>query len=314
MTLKDSVSDGAISSEYVVVSDTLHILSCFTRRERMEDYRKMKNNQKSGNKIIAVVASVCIICATSTTTYATNRFDLKDMLINKTGFPSVSTEKLISLQGFADSNECKAIDEWNSFRANYDKDLALLKKVGNGPTGLDPKYDLYNVYTQEMADKLDQIVKKYGLALHSSLNTEITTEELIQKVGSGNFLGTANTNEATYLYEDGTFHIDGYANLDSGLKIDYQFNNYKKGTFNAVVLNIGNIEDYDQWSYTTICGTNVHLALSPKKSLIIADLGSSFMTINVLAGTASGFLDEQGKITSSDLEELSNSFNFSLIK
>ncbi len=325
-----------------------------TKSFNLEDYKKMKIKQKRINKIVAAAAAACIILITSSSVYASNMFGLKDMLIgnintttadgnvsrnnssdvnNKpqnnisesmddnaasensvTEEPLASPYEYISLQGFADTNESKAVAEWTNFRENYDRDGALLAQVGNGPTGLDSKYDLYLVYTQEMADKLDEIVKKYNLSLHSSIIDITNTDELIQKAGSGNFLGTANTAYSTYMYEDGTFHFDGCANLDNGLKIDYQFMNCRKGAFTDTILNIGSIKDYEEWSYTTTGGITVNLAISPGKALIIADLGDSFITINVLAGTEHGFLDDNGKITSSDLESFSNTFDFSLIK
>jgi hypothetical protein len=233
---------------------------------------------------------------------------------NVSGQQEAPPAEMISLQGFADSNESKAVAEWTNFRDNYDQDGTLLDKVGNGPTGLDSRFDLYSVYTQEMADKLDEIVKKYNLTLHSSLTIIENTEELIQKAGTGDFLGSANTANSTYMYEDGTFHIDGSANLENGTAIDYQFMNCKKGTFTDTILNIGSIKNYKEWSYKTTSGITVILALSPKKSLIIADLGEAFITVNVLAGTDYGFLDEEGKIIASDLEALADSFDFTLIK
>ncbi len=325
-----------------------------TKNFNMEDYKKMKIKQKRINKIVAAAAFVCIILVTSSSVYASNMFGLKDMLIGiitptsansnvsqsnssdenniaqnntsesindntvsenrVTDKPVASPYEYISLQGFADSNESKAVAEWTNFCESYDRDGVLLAQVGNGPTGLDSKYDLYLVYTQEMADKLDEIVKKYNLSLHSSIIDITNTDELIQKAGSGNFLGMANTAYSTYMYEDGTFHFDGCANLDNGLKIEYQFMNCKKGAFTDTILNIGSIKDYDEWTYTTTSGITVNLAISPNKSLIIADLGDSFITINVLAGTEHGFLDDNGKITSSDLESFANTFDFSLIK
>lgn len=317
-----------------------------------EDYKNMKKKYGHTGKIIAAAASVCIILAASTTVYATNAMGLRDMLIgnssttteknkesqgnqsdtvnnvsdntenlegntsadNITPDPFVYQEELISLQGFADSNESKAVAEWTNFCDSYDQDGALLAQVGNGPTGLDPKYDLYLVYTQEMADKLDEILEKYNLALHTTFIDISSEEEFIQKAGTGNFLGPVNTAYSTYMYEDGTFHFDGGAILDSGKSIDYQFMNCKKGSFTDVILNIGNIDDYKEWSYETTCGVTVRLAISPYKSLIITDLGDSFITVNVLAGTAYGFLDEEGKITSADLEALADSFDYTLIK
>jgi hypothetical protein len=318
----------------------------------MEDNKKMKNKHKQSLKILAVAASVCIILAASSTVYATNMFGLKDMLIGNTNSPSTNSTvkqnnnsdpipadendnaetvednvypvdtitavptppvEFISLQGFADSNESKAVAEWTNFCDGYDQDVSLLAEVGNGPTGLDAKYNLYLVYTQEMADKLDEIIDKFNLSLHSTINF-LSTDELIQQAGTGNFLGTANTAYSTYMYEDGTFHFDGAAHLANGVAIDYQFMNCKKGSFTDVILNVGSINDYEEWTYTTTSGTTVLLAISPSKSLIITDLGNSFITVNVLAGTEHGFLDDSGKITSTDLEAFANTFDFSLIK
>lgn len=316
----------------------------------IEDYTKVKNKQKHVFRI-ATAACVCILLAASSTVYAMNIFGLKDMIISNRNIPTPAVTEgqednadtwnnaqgeaspnnaaptgnssadpfvssnvdLISLQGFADCNESKAVREWTEFSDNYDQDGTLLTQVGNGPTGLDERYSLYLVYTQEMADKLDEIVGKYNLNLHSSIIILNSQEELIEKAGNGNFLGTANKTGGAYMYEDGTFHYDGSAAFD-GLLIDYQFMNCKKGSFTDVILNIGNINDYQEWSYKTDCGITVRLAMSPYKSLVIADMDSSFITINVLAGTEHGFLDDAGKITASDLELFANSFDYTLLK
>ncbi len=314
----------------------------------LEDYMKVKKRHRQVFRI-AAVACACILLTATTTVYSMNIFGLKDMIISKpsvptpaiTEYPEYTSDTgsdaqenatgdititpvvsdpfisndvdLISLQGFSDCNESKAVREWTEFCDNYDMDGTLLAQVGNGPTGLDDRYSLYLVYTQEMADKLDEIVGRYNLNLHSSIIIIDSQEELIEKAGNGNFLGTANRTGGAYMYEDGTFHYDGSAGFD-GLLIDYQFMNCKKGSFTDVILNIGNLEDYREWSYMTDCGITVRLAISPYKSLVIADLGSSFITINVLAGTEYGFLDEAGKITASDLELFANSFDYTLLK
>lgn len=313
----------------------------------LEEYKKKKLKRKYRYRLTVAAASIGIILVTSSSVYASNLFGLKDMLLRNistidsdyeavednspdiTSNPATSENssednaagespsypyELISLQGFADSNESKAVAEWTRFCENYDQDGSLLAQVGNGPTGLDSRYDLYLVYTQEMADKLEQIVKKYDLSLHSSITDITSNEELLQYAGSGNFLGTANTAYSTYMYEDGTFHFDGAAALDNGVNIDYQFMNCKKGSFTDTILNIGKIEDYKEWRYKTTNDITVDLAISPDKSLIIVDLGSSFITVNVLAGTESGFLSPEGKITAADLEAFTDSFDFSLMK
>ena len=73
---------------------------------------------------------------------------------------------MISLQGFSDTPEFLAAKEWSDFEDSYDKDGKILDKVGNKATKWDDKYGAYCVYSQEMADKIDEIVSKYKLTLH----------------------------------------------------------------------------------------------------------------------------------------------------
>lgn len=292
-----------------------------TVRIEMEDFEKMRPVHRSGRKSVAVAAIVCLIVAFSATAYAMNLFGLKDLVLKKEEIKTVDNntaiaeettvpQEMISLQGFSDSKEYKAVAEWITFRDSYDQDGAILSKIGNGPTGLDDKYNLYSVYTQEMVDKLEEIVKKYDLKLHRNIEFDINTQELCSKAGIGDFLGTANTPESIYLYEDGTFHIDGYAVLDNRMKINYQFMNCIKGSFTDVILNIGSMADYQEWTYTTSEGISLSLSISPQKALVIANLDNSFVTINVLTMPPFG---EPGQIKASDLEQFAETFDFSAL-
>lgn len=55
-----------------------------------------------------------------------------------------------------------------------------------------------------------------------------------------------------------------------------------KSAFDGVALNIGDLNQYDEWTYTVKDGTEVLLALSEEKALIIADLPTHFATVNIL--------------------------------
>lgn len=296
----------------------------------MEDFKMMKPVHRIKKRILLLAAAVCLVVAGSVSALATNLFGLKDLVLNSRNegtvhvgdpgtvpeaegsdtpvykLPMPSPMDLISLQGYSDSKEYKAIMEWNAFCESYDQDGALLAKVGNGPTGLDSKYDLYLVYTQEMADKLDEIVTRYGLKLHKTLDL-IDADVFFDRVGKGDFLGEGNTTYGGYIYEDGTFHMEGFAVVGE-IIMDYQLMNCMKGSFTDVYLNVGDANAYDEWTYTTASGVAVSLSLGPTKCLVIADLGESFLTVNVLCGT-----DDQG-VTASDLENFANTFDFSALK
>lgn len=291
-------------------------------RIELEDVQTVNRPHRTKKGLVALAATICLILSCSVTAYAMNLLGLKDLVLNKDSIEvtyndiseTTKPQQMISLQGYPESNEYKACEEWTAFRTSYDQDGALLEQVGNSSTPFDQKYGLYNVYTQEMADKLDEITAKYGLALYSTVEAISSNEELFSKAGTGDFLGTKNKNVGAFIYDDGSFHIDGDAVLSNGIEIPYQFMSYKKGTFSDVLLNIGNALDYDEWSYKTASGITVSLAIGPEKSVVILETEKSFVTINVLAGTETGFLDQIGKITVSDLEAFSDSFDFSVLK
>lgn len=94
-----------------------------------------------------------------------------------------------------------------------------------------------------------------------------------------------------------------------GRSFDYQIMNCKKGSFTDTLLNIGDADDYTEWSYQTASGETVCLASSPDKCLIFADLKDSFVTVNVLERTA----EDSGNVTAESLQELADSFDFSML-
>lgn len=216
---------------------------------------------------------------------------------------------MISLQGYSDSPEYQAMVEWTAFCDGYDPDKTILKQVGNGPTGLESRYQMYSAYTREMADALDEIVQRHGLKLHTELWDILSREDLFRQAG-GAFLSEDHRAYSAYMYEDGTFHYDGDWLRPSGEILEYQFQNCRKGCFTEISLNIGQVEEYAQWEYQTSCGVTVTLALSGHKGLIIADLGSAFVTANVLAGS-----DEwSGGMTREEMEGLADSIDCSVLQ
>ena len=266
-----------------------------------------------------VAAAAVMVVLLAGTAFATDFFGLGSIRVedpfSATAAPTVepaaetalSAQDSIALQGLPDSPEFLATAEWMSFLSGYDTDRSQLNALGNAVTGLEEKYGLYFVYTQEMADALDEIVERYGLKLHSSIRFFDTADELYKLSGTGAFLGSTPMNG--YLYEDGSFLFSA-ANTVQGTAFAYEFNRHVKGSFSEVTLNIGDAAGYEQWDYETACGVTVQMFMGGEKCLILADLDSAFVSVNLLGGTGGGSQYMKDPVTRETLEIFADLIDF----
>ena len=276
-----------------------------------------------GKAAVACFCLILILIVLPIVAIAANWFGLRDLLIPAvpSGPPAQNEEyggnaqpipetgmpnQFIGLSGYQDSPEAQALAEWQTFLATYDSDYAILEEIGNGPSETDDtRYGLYGVYTQDMADKLEEIIQKYGLKLHTDINV-VSQEELAFRVG-GEFMGEPLKRYWAYIYEDGTFQFDGDIELQGGGMVGFQFTRTVKGTFNETYLKIGDVSDYREFEYVTSGGEMVMCALSPDHALIFMDSESCFILMNVMGGSNCGMTEE-------DLEDIADSVDFTLLK
>lgn len=273
------------------------------------------NNQTRGMTRVLILA-LAIIALLGAGAYAAHQRSLRELVVQsepgaETAEPAEASDQhwdplsggdFISLQGYADSPEHRAMEEWSRFLSEYDADGTELAKIGNAPTGLAPRYDAYFAYTQEMADRLDAIAAQYGLTLHENSDW-YEQQALFDRVG-GAFLTIGDW--GGYAYPDGTFQCDEEGELPGFGNVMYQLRRTTKGVLDEVGLSVGDAAEYEQWSYAAASGETVLLALGQGKALIFADLPGSFAAVNVLAGTDSG-------LTAEHLEALADSIDFSLL-
>ena len=267
-------------------------------------------------RIISLALASALILALGTAAYAIYNWRLQDLVLhgnteNETEItesqsfdPLSAGVDTLSLQGYAGSPEYKAMLEWSEFQKNYDRDGEILKAVGNNPTPWDEKYgsNNYLVYSQEMADTLDAIAAKYALTLHSGFSSA-SIDDLRERFGD--FCSEIQYGYG-YFYADGTFSCD--CENSKGM---FQIRRCMKGVLDAASLNVGNVEDYEQWEYTTACGATVLLALAPHHAMIVAESEQSFTVVNVLAG--SEVSPSGARISAAELEALADSIDFSIL-
>lgn len=83
-----------------------------------------------------------------------------------------------------------------------------------------------------------------------------------------------------------------------------------KGTFRGTSVNVGNLEAYEEWNYTTKNGETILLATDgSSKALIIAEKEKSFVMVNVYGDIWGGTFG----IGKEKLEKLAEAFDFSMI-
>lgn len=312
-----------IEDSSVVLEETNVVSS-----ERIKELTKMKINElgvapkrKSKKTIITVLIAVAVVSALGITTFAAINGGLASRTFGKsTWAPEDETyvdvngeeytfpeREFISLQGYADSPEFQATGEWLEFENNYDRDFSIVTAFDEETkrTGVDPfieKYGAYNIYSQEMADKVDEITAKYNLQLHKNLS-DCNTDIVKEKIGN---VFTEDVFGVGYMYDDGTFQLDGtYKN------IEFQIRRCMRGYFDTVYLNVGNIDNYEQWTYVTKDGYTVYLGIrSDGHAVISIDLEDSFVSMNIMPWDSDL---NQVIHTREELEDLVDQIDFSLL-
>ena len=224
---------------------------------------------------------------------------------------SVPPREFISLQGYADTPEYKATDEWLKFEESYNRthrDLMTASDEEIRRTGVDPfeKYGVYTVYSQEMADKLEEIAAKYNLKLRTEIDD--CNEKILKKKGINLFFSSGSGDG--WMFDDGSFHLDS---IYSG--IHFQLIRNMRGYFDATYLNIKDKQDYEEWNYKTKSGVTVTIAYNNKggefkKAIITANLEKSFVTVNVLPWSDD---QELNNLTKADIEKLADEINFAVL-
>lgn len=293
----------------------------------IENYKKKpKHYLKAG-----AVALICLVLGSAGVVYAFDLFELQGRVMDKQGKignPIMNEEieaqliegetveipeeteyvDIITMQQAKDSDEHKATSEWLEFLDHYDQDGALLSEVGNAPTGLEEQYGCYMVYTQEMADKLEEIAAKYGLNLHTSLELAESQERLYELAGVEPFIGERNICRGGYVYEDGSFQYDGEMITTDQKTIMFQLRSSRAGTLDEVALNIGSAEDYEERVYQTQSGFAASVATSQDKVIIAVPLEQTTVTINVLLDLSKE--QEDYEYTEENINEIIDSIDF----
>ena len=241
---------------------------------------------------------------------------LKDMYIGDytydAGFDETGVSTSISLQGFVGSPNYQAAKEWQDYLSTCDPSDPDVIPGYESPM----EYMSYLCYTPEMEAKIDEICSKYGLQLLGPTYLTDNPMRMFTNLGINNIIADGTValvdfDGGAYYYRDGTFQLPGTTTLTwEGNPwphpVDYTYRCVMKSAFEGVCLNVGDLNEYEEWTYAVKDGTEVLLALSEEKALIIADLPTHFVTVNILKPNE-GVSDSMNRKA---LEAIADTFRF----
>ena len=194
--------------------------------------------------------------------------------------------------------------------------------TAGAPLGIPENYHyVYGCYSQEMVDKLNEIVDKYDLKL---LSTDIPCEHyessmLFGALGLDGIIAPGTAAEVEYFggyfYPEGTFSTDFTISMNTN---DWQLENAFAGCrysvkefFDPVCGAIGDVEEYTQWNYTRKDGKTVLLVLNKDTTArIYADLPDAFISIYI--DPVIWVNGEKTAMTAPALEQISELFDLSI--
>ena len=251
-----------------------------------------------------LAAMLCLDIGVAATAVATDFFGIRDLAVpneetvliveSPDGIIEEIPVQLISLSGFAGSPEHAAAVEWQLFLNEYDVE-ATLAVLNNNWDGIPEEYRDYGAYSAEMVAKIDEILLKYSLTLFGKWIHFDTARDFHDSIVTGPlFPDNTESIFMGYKFENGTFQFDGQYNLQyegSSTMVSFQFRNSRKGVFDNVFLNVGDLSSYTEWNYESAFGMPLLLVNGSDKSLIIMETDNAFIVLNILDALSPGALE-----------------------
>ncbi len=203
------------------------------------------------------------------------------------------SRQVLTFSGLKGAPNYEAAREWYEFESTYDPDRKIYQERIDAGT-LDwgsAEYALYQCYTQEMRDKVDEIIAKYGLKLRGKRVKAANTKALYAYLNTDGVL-LSNIKASTYdvnasFYDGGWFHTDMHMKLTDSPDWPYLFlcSLYynPKDCFDATVCELNDTSDWHEWNYTTKSGDNLLIIRSPSVwySWVFCDREDATITLRI---------------------------------
>lgn len=241
----------------------------------------------------------------------------------------VEDYEVLTLAGLKGSPGYQAAMEWYEFESNYDTDYKIWEANYNSGLNFPEEYKTYVLYSQEMKDTLDAILKKYNLKTVGAPLDFRNMQNMCQALGIEKILTTDNG--VTIRSESGGCHENGnfWLNMDIQLPEDPESERTdafavlhwnRKDCFSDSLFVTKKTNDWQEWNYTTSSGRNVLILRSPSdwRGWIICEREEALMALQIEARRDLGY-NVDGKswwdhvyMTDRQLELVADAIDFSI--
>lgn len=212
-----------------------------------------------------------------------------------------------------------ALQEWNAFLDTYDADRSLRKANNNNASGVPADYYyVYDCYTWDMVTRLDELLAQFDLELLTNLTVVQSDESpslLDQLTLAGILRENAEadiTNPSGYFYREGTCSISTLVTLtgQDALWTKPILTTYRycaKDYFDPAFPQLENLRNSLCWPYTLSDGTEVLLALSEERAVILCDQESAVICVEM------DLYDRSETMNQETLEQIADIFDFGIV-
>lgn len=305
---------GNIRGEYIVEAQKLR------SGEARVAIRKL--SLKRALLIAAIISMLLLLVGCATVWIA-----LQKISLGQTTIPQYHQEgwtvDLVSTNGYINSANYKATQEWVQFINTYDADRSLEQNKGHNGYVLPDDYRVYNCYTAEMQEKVDDICRKYDLQLAGPCYFTKTPEDVFSAIRIYSIAKAATEHDfslsgGTY-YRSGSFYMVGMVNhlfegRDTSDSILFVYAYDKKAVFFPDYVIFWDMDSVDSWEYTTKDGIDLTLAQNSARGVIVADLGDSFVSVRLdfCYSSPDGEVNANNPCSRTEFEQIAEKFDYQI--
>ena len=235
------------------------------------------------------------------------------------------TEQVLTLAGIKGTPGYQAALEWFEFKQNYDSDGAILASVWSNTAEFPAEYSRYGLYSQEMKDKVDEILGKYSLKPAGAILEFRTLKNMCAALGVER-IQTAS-NDVSVLIESGECHENGNFSMmvdftlpdsaDTEITSTWGLLRWNRmDCFSDDIIALEAVDDWQEWNYTTASGSEVLIirSSSDARGWIICDRGEAVLSLQLEARQElySDTDVEYRYLTDNQMEQIADAIDFGI--